>query len=217
MRAWQQVLVAALTLEERGESPFTASALVVEAWRQFPDKFGIDGMPEHPSDNRVICQLSGHRGLVACGYLERTAPKTYRLLPDGREAAQHALGREIKPEVASESPERNGRLSKAVESDLERMLDSMAVQFHKLGERSSIKFEEACKFWDLRATGDNVDKRLSRATEVLERVTDDHVLSNGRCVSLTEVEAAHKAHDWMGARWAARLESMKKQIQNQAN
>ena len=42
----EKILLAAYALEEAGESPFTAEALVVSAWRKYPITFGLKQFAE---------------------------------------------------------------------------------------------------------------------------------------------------------------------------
>lgn len=88
MKKSELLLLAALKLsaEPGGETAFSAEALIVKAWQLFPEAFALAGYP-HPDSNAVICILVGKRGLVRHGWLEKVAPKMYRLTADGRTVA----------------------------------------------------------------------------------------------------------------------------------
>lgn len=56
------------------------------AWKRFPESFSLTG-DAHPDSNRVLAKLSGVDGLCGLGWLERTAPGTYRVAREGRRIA----------------------------------------------------------------------------------------------------------------------------------
>ena len=39
----EKILLAAFQLEEAGQSPFSAEALIVSAWQKYPRTFGLKG------------------------------------------------------------------------------------------------------------------------------------------------------------------------------
>ena len=68
---------------------FTAESLAVAAWKAHPKEFGLKTYAElYPDANAVLSYLMGEKGLVKQGFLERVAPKTYRLTEKGRERAE---------------------------------------------------------------------------------------------------------------------------------
>ncbi len=48
---------------------FTLTRLVLVAWEFYPDTFGLEGCPEHPSDNKVRTLLYGAKGLLRRGLI----------------------------------------------------------------------------------------------------------------------------------------------------
>jgi len=88
----KKILVAASHLDEEREN-FTAEDLVVRAWREFPESFGLNGYRESfPDANRVLSKLMGSVGMCSRGWLEQVSTKTYRLTQTGRQVA-HGLKR----------------------------------------------------------------------------------------------------------------------------
>lgn len=80
----KKVLVAAATLDNEKQT-FTAEDIIVRAWKDFPESFGLRGYQEkHPDSNRVLAKLMGSLGLCGRGWLEQTDTKTYRMTPAGR-------------------------------------------------------------------------------------------------------------------------------------
>jgi hypothetical protein len=85
-----KILVSAVRLAENQEQ-FTAEDLIVKAWKDYPESFGLSGYREaHPDSNRVLSKLMGSVGLCSRGWLEQVSTKTYRMTPAGRKFA-HAL------------------------------------------------------------------------------------------------------------------------------
>lgn len=82
-----KILVAASLLEAERET-FSAEDLIVRAWKEYPESFGLNGYRESfPDSNRVLSKLMGSTGLCARGWLEQVGTKTYRLTVLGRKVA----------------------------------------------------------------------------------------------------------------------------------
>jgi hypothetical protein len=72
---------------------FSEADIVVAAWRAFPDRFGLDGYPQHPDCKRVTCELVRMQGGKRCfefpasrrAWLERVAPKRWKVTDAGLE------------------------------------------------------------------------------------------------------------------------------------
>ena len=75
----QKLLLAAL--EARKKSPtFTAEDLVVQAWKLYPDTFGLSGYGDrYPDSNRVLTNIMGTKGMRGKGWLRKVGEKQYRL------------------------------------------------------------------------------------------------------------------------------------------
>jgi hypothetical protein len=86
-----KILVAASHLAEENDT-FTAEDLIVRAWTDFPESFGLTGYRDrYPDSNRVLSKLMGSVGLCSRGWLEQVSTKLYRITPGGRKFAA-ALG-----------------------------------------------------------------------------------------------------------------------------
>ena len=82
----EKILLAALQLEEAGQSPFSAEALIVAVWQQYPRTFGLKGYAEqYPDSNKVLSSLMGEKGSGPPRLAEQDGPKALR--PDARRAA----------------------------------------------------------------------------------------------------------------------------------
>ena len=70
-------MIAAIDLEESGKRPFTAEDFVVNAWKNFPDAFGLSGHLDesgnrkYPDSNRVYAETMGSKPIRKKGFLEK--------------------------------------------------------------------------------------------------------------------------------------------------
>src|SRR5262249_21700394 len=56
----EKILIAAHELEQHGQSPFSAEALIVASWQKFPRTFGLKGYADqHPDSNKVLSCIMG--------------------------------------------------------------------------------------------------------------------------------------------------------------
>src|SRR5438067_10047204 len=80
----EKILLAAHHLEEQGQSPFSAEALIVASWQKFPKSFGLKGYADqHPDSNKVLSSIMGERGLARRGWLAKMGQKLYSLTKEG--------------------------------------------------------------------------------------------------------------------------------------
>src|SRR5947199_1903329 len=85
----EKILLAADTLDQAGQSPFSAEALIVASWQKFPKTFGLKGYTEqHPDSNKVLSCIMGERGLARRGWLAKMGQKLYALTREGRQVVQ---------------------------------------------------------------------------------------------------------------------------------
>lgn len=54
---------------------FTVQELTVQAWQDYPDRFCIQGFPQYPCHNKVLCLVIGERGLIKRGAFVRVGNK----------------------------------------------------------------------------------------------------------------------------------------------
>ncbi|HKI33460.1 MAG TPA: hypothetical protein VKA46_16515, partial [Gemmataceae bacterium] len=88
----EKILLAALDLEDQGQSPFSAEALIVAAWQKFPKTFGLKGYVDlYPDSNKVLSSIMGVRGLAGRGWLAKMGQKLYVLSRDGRQLVRRLL------------------------------------------------------------------------------------------------------------------------------
>src|SRR3954469_1091026 len=81
----EKILLAAEQLEKQGQSPFSAEALIVASWQQFPRTFGLKGYAElHPDSNKVLSSIMGEKGLARRGWLSKMGQKLYSVSREGK-------------------------------------------------------------------------------------------------------------------------------------
>ncbi len=211
----EKVLVAALHLEEQGESPFSAESLIVAAWKKFPLAFGLKGYhDQYPDSNKVLSSIMGERGLTRKGWLSKVGQKLYTLTPDGRRVVHRLrLGEEPAAEEAAK------KLSRDQEKQLLHFLNAAALQKYLEGRKDELTFGDASKFWGVSEDdqGNVLDARLGKVRAALggvDRVigTGELVLSNGRCVSADDLETLYKLHDYLEARFARHLNLLRSRV-----
>src|SRR5579884_1378433 len=85
----EKILLGAHALEEAGQSPFSAEALIVSAWQKFPQAFGLKGYAEqYPDSNKVLSSIMGEKGLAKRGWLAKMGQKLYALTREGRRSEE---------------------------------------------------------------------------------------------------------------------------------
>src|SRR5207302_8072241 len=99
----EKILLAAHQLEDQGQSPFSAEALIVSSWQKFPRTFGLKGYADqYPDSNKVLSCIMGERGLARRGWLSKMGQKLYALTKEGRQVAQRLLMGEEEEEAPPE-------------------------------------------------------------------------------------------------------------------
>jgi hypothetical protein len=204
----EKILVAAYELEEQGQSPFSAEALIVASWLKFPQTFGLRGYADqYPDSNKVLSSIMGVKGLAGRGWLVKMGQKLYALSRDGKQIVNRLLQL-----GESEAVPVSRKLSKEQEKFLLNLLDTSAVEKFQEGRRPEMTFADACKFWNITEgmPVETLDARLNRLRAELadlDRIltTGDAVLSNGRSISAEDVGLLHKVHRHLEERFSRHL------------
>jgi hypothetical protein len=204
----EKILLAAFDLEEQGQSPFSAEALIVAAWQKFPKTFGLKGYAElYPDSNKVLSSIMGVRGLAGRGWLAKMGQKLYVLSREGRQYVRRLLN------DGSAPPEEDTvKMSRDQEKFLNTLWSTAAIEKYNEGRKAEITFPEACGFWGVNEAmrGDAVKARLDHQRAELaglERLLTigDSTLSNGRSVALADVNRLHDVNGYLEERFARHL------------
>jgi hypothetical protein len=128
----EKILVAMYELAGGGTKPLKYEDIVVKAFEMFPDEFSLRGYPQFPDSSDIHKPLYGpltRRGLV------RSGNKSFALTPSGVEAASRLVPNAERAQKRGTGPE---RLSRDAEAEVERMLESAAMQFFVGGQKEKI-------------------------------------------------------------------------------
>ena len=154
----EKILLAALELEEQGQSPFSAEALIVAAWQKFPKTFGLKGYAElYPDSNKVLSSIMGVRGLAGRGWLTKMGQKLYVLTRDGKQLVRRLLSDGTTPPA-----EEAAKLTREQEKFLNGLWATTAVEKFNEGRKQEITFADACSYWSVNESmrGEAVNARL---------------------------------------------------------
>ncbi|MFQ3649276.1 MAG: hypothetical protein SNJ75_03005 [Gemmataceae bacterium] len=175
----EKLLLAASHLEEAGQTPFSAEALIVSAWQKYPRAFGLKGYEDkYPDSNRVLAQIMGEKGLPNRGWMVKVGQKMYSLTRDGRQVVRKLLQGEEVPPLTSKRAAPVDRLPKEIDILLQSLLCSSVLAKLRQGRQEEWTFAEACRFWGLGdRTGNAVDSRLDEIQSQL--VQAEKTLANG--------------------------------------
>jgi hypothetical protein len=206
------ILLAAWDLEQQGQSPFSAEALIVTAWQKFPRAFGLKGYADqYPDSNKVLASIMGTKGLTRRALLVKMGQKLYALTREGRVVVRSLLDEDAGPEEPPPAAEAL-KLSRDQEKFLLTLLASTALQKYDEGRRNELTFADACRFWGITENlhGEALDARLIRVrtglaglSQTLGKASAD--LSNGRSVSPDEVSRLCHVHAYLEDRFARHL------------
>lgn len=208
----EKLLLAASHLEESGQSPFSAEALIVSAWQKFPRTFGLKGFEEkYPDSNRVLAHIMGEKGLPNRGWMVKVGQKLYSLTRDGRQVVRKLLQGEDVPPLTARRAATQPRLAKEIDVMLQALLCSPAYQKLRQGRQDEWTFSEACRFWGLGdrfgtaldARLDEVQTQLLAAEKAL--VGSPQALGNGVEVSAEAVGQLCDLHHQLEQRFGRHL------------
>jgi hypothetical protein len=209
----EKILLAAFQLEEQGQSPFSAEALIVASWQRFPRAFGLKGYGDHyPDSNRVLSSIMGERGLAKRGWLAKMGQKLYALTREGRQVVLRLQKAADEPVVA----ETEAKVNRDQEKFLLHLLGSGATRKFEEGLKDELTFDDATRFWGIPANlhGDAVIARVDRLRANLidlEKIIGNGTaeLSNGRVVSKDETNLLTAVHEYLEDRFSRHLNLLK--------
>ena len=205
----EKILLAADQLEKQGQSPFSAEALIVAAWQQYPRTFGLKGYTDsYPDSNKVLSSIMGEKGLARRGWLVKMGQKLYALTREGRQVIRSLLNEDAEPEPAGA----NVQITRDQEKFILALMDSSAYQKFEENRKMELTFADATRFWGITENmrGDQLDSRLSQFEATLNELdrglaAADAELSNGRILTAGDVRNVTNIHRHMEDRFSRHL------------
>ena len=204
----EKILLAALELEQQGQSPFSAEALVVSSWQKYPSTFGLKGYADqYPDSNKVLTSIMGVRGLAGRGWLAKVGQKLYTLTRDGRQIVRRLQDGGDAPAAPA-----GVKLSRDHEKMLASLWSSSAVEKYTEGRKPELTFADACAFWNVNESmsGPAVKAQLEAQRgqfAELERLLSagDTSLSSGRSVSAEDIQQLAEISHYLQERFSRHL------------
>ncbi len=205
----EKILLAAFQLEETGQSPFSAEALIVASWQKYPRTFGLKGFADqYPDSNKVLTAIMGEKGLARKGWLAKMGQKLYSLTREGR----HVVRRLQQGDAPPPPPGAPVHLTRDQEKFLQGLFAGTAWHKYREGRKAELTFADACRFWGIteHMHGDALDNRLEQLridlTGVEVRIgLGSAVLADGRNVSSEEVGSLLDTHAFLEGRFGRHL------------
>ena len=216
----EKLLLAALDLTERSRS-FSAEDLVVQAWKMFPDSFGLAGYADQfPDSNRILTNIMGTKGVRGKGWLRKVGEKQYAVTSKGLADGAALKSRESYGSGGSHLEALRAELDRRTTGDLQRLISTNAAR-RALGQLSgNLSFNDACGFWDItvRSNANTLNTRLSEVTDLLSRTrellleqeTDRLIKLPNATLSLEDVETLIRIHGDMQEMFKAELNVIRK-------
>src|SRR4051812_34767695 len=168
----EKLLLAAAHLEDTGQTPFSAEALIVSAWMKYPKTFGLKGFEErYPDSNKVLSGIMGEKGLPNRGWMVKVGQKLYTLTRDGKQVVRKLLQGEDTPPLTARRAQAREPLPREQDILLQGLLSSPAWQKLRGGRSADWTFSDACRFWSMGdRIGPAVDGRLDDLQKALTAI-----------------------------------------------
>ncbi len=207
----EKILMAAHSLEEAGQSPFSAEALIVAAWQKYPRAFGLKGYVEqYPDSNKVLAAIMGGKGIARRGWLAKMGQKLYALTRDGRQVIRRLFSDDEQPEAAASTEP--VKVSPEHDKLVNNLLASSAFDKYREGRQTELTFADACRFWNVTDSLSNevLNARLDHVGAGIAAVErqvgfGSATLSNGRSISPTDLEQLGDLHEYLEERFSRHL------------
>jgi hypothetical protein len=203
----EKILLTAEELEQQGQSPISAEALIVAVWQKFPRTFGLKGFADqYPDSNKVLASIMGEKGLTRKGWLVKMSQKMYAVTREGRQIVRKLRQGE---ESAAPVPV---KLTREHEKFLNHLFSSSALQKFLEGRKLELTFADACRYWGITENmhGPTLDAKLSQFRAHLGDVdrligVGESTLSGGRAVSAADIGQLCDLHSYLEERFGRHL------------
>lgn len=215
----EKILLAATHLEEAGQSPFSAEALIVASWQKYPKSFGLKGFADqYPDSNKVLTSIMGEKGLARKGWLAKMGQKLYSLTREGRQVVRRLQQGEAPQPAPTIGP---ATLSRDQEKFLQLLFGCSAWHKFREGRKAELTFADACRFWGITESmqGDILDARIEQTRIELTGIevrlgAGGAVMSDGRNVSSEEIGTLLDVHAFLEGRFTRHLNLLRSRGKN---
>lgn len=168
----EKLLMAACELAGAENKTFSAEDLVVEAWKKFPDTFGLSGHRNeegnlmYPDSNRIFVEIMGSKPIREKGYLKKVGEKMYQVTEAGREKTNMLLSN------SANNKQKRAGLQRDVERQLKRLFSTRTWIKFKNNNFEEIHFYDACEFWGItpRSSSIDYDGKIANLIQIIQSV-----------------------------------------------
>jgi len=217
----EKLLIAAIDLEEKGKRPFTAEDFVINAWKNFPDAFGLSGYLDekgnrmYPDSNRVFAEIMGSKPIRKKGFLEKVGTKLYQITESGKGEARRLSNRFFNNSDTETDTGKSG-LNREMVLKIKRLFSSKAFEKY-VGQRiEEITFYDACAYWGItpRSSAIQLENRLANFQNVIEtamkdakgkKLTFEH---GGRSYSQKELKLLTEVHNFLKKTYKQQIDAI---------
>ena len=169
--------------------PFSVEQLTVAVWENDPHLFGLKGFEKvYPNNHAVLSALSGKKGLVSRGYLDRVGKGSYQI---------GNLGREEIKRLSQSKPQ---YMSQELIATLGRLLSSVAWRRFKQGKVEYLSLTDAKDFL-------NIDTKSLLAMMRKMTARKPAQLSNGQVIDKKLIVELDQCDDIIRSRFGRLLET----------
>jgi hypothetical protein len=166
-----KLLLAAVKVSDaKLDQDFPAESLVVAAWQEDPQAFGLRGHEDHhPDSNKVYTKIDGRSGIVTKGWLAKCGERRLKLTEAG-------LARAARLTVSRDS-DLQGKLERSLQDSVNRIVSHAEFRAWLQDRSKPDRFRGAGHFWGIapgtpaatvRSRVGAVDATLREALRMLE-------------------------------------------------
>ncbi len=199
----EKLLLAVYYLEQKGKSTFSVEDLVVSAWQNFPDAFGLDGYRDYdgkllyPDSEKVHKKIISSTSIRKHGYLRKVGKRMYQLTEIGRERACLLLR-----SAPNRTPVEKIALSRETTSALKKLFSSKVMEKFRNDQIVEITFSDACSFWGIspRSSAAELKGEIANFEQIVEtakKAAKDKMVSfehRGDLFGESDLETLLQAH-----------------------
>jgi len=226
-----KLLMAALDLLDDGKNPFSAEDLVVEAWKMFPDTFGLaghvdeNGIRKYPDSNRVFAEIMGSKPIRKKGFLRKVATKMYAVTDTGVQEAKALKMRSEYLAPAGIRPVEKTALGRPIVTKIKRLISSNAVQKYLDQRFDTITFYDACTYWGItpRSSAIQLEGKIAELKSIVNlalKETKGGQMAyhhGGKTFSEKELKVVLQVEEWLEETFKDQLQAIRRRRDERAS